>query len=135
MPGELGDFDTEGRFAVLVRILQAAPWANLGSQMGIPVRTFEGLGLDRHTPDAIVWQICQDQGLVLITGNRNQFGADSLEAVIRARNTPSSLPVFTLADAARIFTDKAYARRTAGRILEYLLDIEQYRGTGCLFVP
>jgi hypothetical protein len=43
--------------------------------------------------------------------------------------------VLTLANPKRILIDKAYARRTAERILEYLIDIDQYRGTGRLFVP
>jgi hypothetical protein len=70
-----------------------------------------------------------------VTGNRNAQGPTSLEAVIRRLNRPDCLPVVTLADPRRLLTDSGYAGRTAERLLDYLMQIEQYRGTGRLYVP
>jgi hypothetical protein len=58
-----------------------------------------------------------------------------LEAAIRQLNQLASLPVVTLTDADRILRSKSYANRAAERLLDYLIDIENYRGTGRLWVP
>ena len=50
-------------------------------------------------------------------------------------NTAACLPTFTIGNAKRLMVDKAYARQVAVKLLEYLLDIEQYRGAGRLYVP
>jgi len=71
----------------------------------------------------------------LVTANRNADTADSLERVIRAENQPDSLPVLTLADPRRVERDRAYAERTAERILDYLLRIDELRGSGRLYAP
>jgi hypothetical protein len=57
---------------------------------------FPALGLAFNALDALIWATCQREGLVLITGNRNDDGPDSLEATIRNENQPDSLPVFTM---------------------------------------
>ena len=54
---------------------------------------------------------------------------------IRNENTPECLPVFTFADSERIRHDKAYAARAAEQLLQYLLDIDQVRGCGRLYLP
>lgn len=59
--------------------------------------------------------------LVLITGNRNDDGADSLEATIRNENQPDSLPVITIADQDRVLQDRLSAERVAESLLDYLL--------------
>ena len=63
------------------------------------------------------------------------MGLDWLEATIRAQNTPSSLPVFTLSDAERIFQSKDYAERVIESLLGKLLRIEELRGVGRLYLP
>lgn len=73
--------------------------------------------------------------MVLITGNRNDDGPDSLEATLRRANSPACLPVFTLANPKRIYKDREYAFQVAVKFLEYFLDIENYRGVGRLYVP
>ncbi len=67
--------------------------------------------------------------------NRNQRGPDSLEAVIRAENQPDSLPVMTIGDADRVLEDRLYAEKVAERLLDYLMRIDELRGTGRLYVP
>ena len=46
-----------------------------------------------------------------------------------------SLPVFTLANEQRVLRDRLYAEAVADRLLEFLFDIDSYRGTGRLYVP
>jgi hypothetical protein len=88
-----------------------------------------------HTPDAILWQFCQTQHIILITGNRNEDGPASLEATLQAFNTPSSLPVLAISEPQRLLSSRAYAHRVVERLLEYLIDIENLRGTGRLYLP
>ncbi len=85
----------------------------------------------QHAP-AVLWRACQQHQLVLLTGNRNKDGPDSLEATIQAENTPQSLPVFTLADP---LSSGAYAEPVAIRLLEHLYDIGSLRGTGRMYIP
>ena len=83
----------------------------------------------------MIWRTCQREQLVLITGNRNDDGPDSLEAVIRDENRPDSLPVFTLANANRILRDRGYAEQVAVRLLDDLMRIDEVRGVGRLYLP
>ena len=96
---------------------------------------FRDLSLPLNAPDALIWRTCQAHQLILLTGNRNADGADSLEATLRTHNTSASLPVLTIADTEQLLRSRDYADRVVGQMLEYLLDIEQYRGTGRLFLP
>src|SRR5206468_505868 len=96
---------------------------------------FEDLHLDRAAPDVLIWETCQREGVILITANRNQDDATSLEETIRTHNRPDSLPVFTLAQPKRIRRNRTYANRVVESLLEHLLDIDQYLGGGRLFLP
>jgi len=71
----------------------------------------------------------------LLTCNRNRDGANSLEETIRRHNRPDCLPVFTVSDPSRFGTERDYDTRLAKDILEYLISIDELRGTGRLFVP
>ena len=135
MVGILADNDAEGQLAILLRYFQAEPWTESWSSMNLVIHTFESLGLARTAPDSTVWMLCQHEQVVLITGNRNRDGEHSLEATIQASNSPDCLPVITLADRERVRKDRKYARRTADRIMDYLIEIDNLRGTGRLYVP
>jgi hypothetical protein len=135
MTGILADNNVEGHLAALVQIMQDDYWGEVWTESGLAVVTFEDLGLARSASDAVLWQVCQREEIVLLTTNRNAAGPDSLEATIRSENTLGSLPVFTLANAERVLTDKAYAELVAEKFLGYLLDIELYRGSGRLYLP
>jgi hypothetical protein len=58
-----------------------------------------------------------------------------LEAVIQTSNTPDSLPVVMLANVERICRDRDYASQVADRLLDYLFDMESFRGSSRVFVP
>jgi len=133
--GILSDNNIYGQVHVLVSILESDEWAELWTSLNIELVSFSDLGVTEDIVDSVLWQICQQRGLALITANRNSTGADSLEATIRAHNTVSSLPVFTIGDGERVLNDKPYAHRAAAKLLEYLLEIDKVRGTGRLFVP
>jgi hypothetical protein len=72
---------------------------------------------------------------VLITGNRNDDGPDSLESVVKDENLPESLPIVTISDPDRLLRDRLYTEKVAERLLEYLFAIDDVRGAGRLFVP
>jgi hypothetical protein len=71
----------------------------------------------------------------LITANRHDEGPDSLESTIRDLNEPLSLPVFTIADPGLVLASRDYAERVALQVLEFLLELDNFRGVGRLFVP
>jgi hypothetical protein len=133
--GILLDNNIEGHLKHLLPVWLSPYWREEWASLALTVHDFEQLGLARNVPDSVLWQICQDLEIVLVTANRNDKGPDSLEATIRNRNGPTSLPVVTLADGNRILKEPTYAYRVAEKILDYLFDIDKMRGTGRLFVP
>lgn len=135
MPAIMADHDIEGHVQVLLRLIGSTEWSELWQEMAVQIESFTSLGLPYNTPDAELWHLCQTRQIVLITGNRNKIGPEALEATIERSNTPDSLPVLTIGDPARTLTSRAYADRVVTRLLEYLLDLEQYRGTGRLYLP
>jgi len=106
-----------------------------GRRSAVRVESFASLGVPPHTPDADLWHLCQTRQIVLITGNRNEEGPASLEATLQASTTPTSLPVLTLSEPQRVLSSRAYANRVVERLVEYLIDVENLRGTGRLYLP
>jgi hypothetical protein len=131
----LSDVNIEGHVQILINILESAAWQGVWALFNLQAYTFRDLGLDAKTPDVVLWQVCQQQEVILITANRNDDGPDSLESTIRTMNTIQSLPVFTIADADRILHSRTYAERVVERLLDYLIDIDNYRGTGRQYLP
>ena len=97
--------------------------------------TFADFRLSPDASDREVWEACQREQVVLLTANRNDEGPESLESTIQQRNTPQSLPVFTLANDQRVLRDRQYAEMVADRLIEALFDIDNYRGTGRFYLP
>jgi hypothetical protein len=135
LTGILADVNLSGHLRHLVGRCQKADWLEIWVSLNLAVRTFEDLGLSQDVSDATLWHICQQQGVILLTANRNEDGPDSLEATIRRSNRPQSLPVFTLSNAQHFLKSKDYADRVVEQLLEYLLDIDDYRGTGRIYLP
>jgi hypothetical protein len=86
-------------------------------------------------PDLDVWQFCQDHEIVLLTGNRNAQGEDSLERASMRLNQPRSLPILTIGDSKRVMVDPEYAERVASQIMEYIFILDRIRGARRLYVP
>ena len=134
MAGVMADHNIEGHFRLLVMILEQEPWKEIWEDLEISVQSFDSLEISPNISDAELWQTCQSNEIVLITANRNDEDSDSLENTIKRHNTPTSLPVLTLANPLRFTQDREYAGQVAEQILEYLLDIDNYRGAGRMYV-
>lgn len=135
MPSVMADHNVEGQVRVMLRVLMSDAWRDFWLELGYRVESFESLGLAVNTADVDLWRLCQDRDIVLITGNRNREGTDSLEATIEQWGTPESLPVLTIGDPQRIFSSREYAHRAAERLLEYLDGLDHLRGAGRLYLP
>jgi hypothetical protein len=135
MRGILADINVGAQRDALLHIWASEPWRDLWNARGLSVFTFPALGLSYDSSDALIWRTCQREGLVLITGNRNDDGSDSLEATIRNENKLDSLPVVTIADPNRTLRDRLYAEKVAERLLEKLIAIDDFRGAGRIYVP
>ena len=96
---------------------------------------FEDFELPANSADSVVWQVCQDNGVILITGNRNSEGPESLNSTIENRNGPDCLPVLTLASAKRIARDRQYAQLVVESLFDTFIRIDVLRGTGRLYLP
>jgi hypothetical protein len=131
----LADVNIEGHVARLLGLMQTDYWRDLWEHLEIRLVHFRDVGLLPTDTDARVWEVCQQHQLYLLTNNRNDDGPDSLEAIIRAHNTATCLPVFTLGDAERVFRSKDYAERIVESLFDQLLRIETLRGTGRLYLP
>lgn len=111
MPGLLADINIQGQVRILQRLLEGQEWHELRTSLSLPILTFADVGLARDASDAAIWHLCQEQGLFLITANRNRHGPDSLEATIRAYNSPTALPTFTVARPDQVRRRSDYAGR------------------------
>ena len=117
------------------RILEGPEWSEVWLSLGLKFLTFTDLGLRQETADSFIWRLCQQEGLLLVTANRNADTPDSLGVMLRTENPPSSLPIVTVADHEALRANQDYVRRVSIKILEVLFDIENLRGAGRLFAP
>jgi hypothetical protein len=131
----MGDHDIEGQFNHIIRFFKSPTWKEVWESIGLTDIKFTDLGLSENSPDVLVWQTCQEQQVILVTGNRNYESPDSLEATIRQYNRVDSLPVFTIGDPTEFSLDRSYAERATERLLEYLSELDRYRGAGRLYIP
>ena len=134
MRGILSDHNIEGHFAALIAIWEAEPWNDIWMELGIAVESFASLGISPDVSDVELWHVCQAHELVLFTANRNKDRPDSLEATISRYNQETSLPIITIANLDHFERDREYAAVVAERALGYLLEMENYRGTGRIYV-
>ena len=131
----MADHDIEGQVQLVLHLLMSPEWHALWTELAVRVESFASAGLSINTSDAALWQFCQRQQIILITGNRNEDGPESLEAVLQGSNTPASLPVFTISEPQRMLSSRAYTHRVVERLMEYLIDVDNLRGTGRLYLP
>lgn len=62
-------------------------------------------------------------------------GKDALEKVLREENTFNSFPVITIGNAERVLDERDYRDQCVDRLLEIVINIENYMGVGRLFIP
>jgi hypothetical protein len=127
----LVDHNIEGHAMLLWGTLSAEGWPDL---LALRMVTFPQVGLSYASSDREVWRFAQAQRMLLLTANRRMQGEQTLEQTIREENTPTSFPVLTIGNANRML-DKAYRERCAIRLVEVGLDLENYLGTGRIFLP
>jgi len=135
MPAIMADHDVEGHLEMLLQLWLSPEWSELWTDASCDVESFERLGIGESASDAEIWQLCQERGIVLITGNRNAQGEESLEMTIRRNLEPHHLPVFTIADPGRLMRDRRYAEQVASRLIDYLQRLDELRGAGRMYLP
>ncbi len=104
MKGILANVNIQGHVDLLVVRMQAEPWKLFWDYLHLQYFHFADVGLEPSALDSLVWETCQKEDLVLVTDNRNKNDLDSLEAAIQTRTTPTSLPVFTIANVPHLRT-------------------------------
>jgi len=127
----LADHNIEGDAERLWGTLASRGWLDL---LSIRLVTFEEVGLSFESSDREVWRFAQANRMILLTENRNMKGQDSLEQTIREENTIVSLPVLTIGSLDRL-KEKTYRERCADRLVEVVIYLENYLGTGRNFIP
>jgi predicted nuclease of predicted toxin-antitoxin system len=128
----LVDHNLRGHSIVLAGSLAASGWLEL---ITIRFVLFEEVGLATTSDDRVVWRYAQDNQMILITANRSMKGKDSLEQVMREENTPTSLPVVTIANIDRLMVEPDYRERCVDRLVDIVIDIEDYQGARRIFIP
>lgn len=125
------DYNLRGQAALLWGTIASEGWLEL-----MPIRfvEFEEVGLLEDSSDRLVWKVAQENQMIILTANRNMKGDDSLEQVIREENTLQALPVVTIGNKERL-DEQNYRDRCASRLVEILLDIENYKGVGRVYIP
>jgi len=127
----LVDHDIEGQAVMLWRMLCADGWAEL---IPLDMILFAQVSLPENSSDREVWRFAQKNGMILLTGNRRMVEEDSLERTIREENTPTSLPVLTIGRVKRMM-ERSYRERCEIRLVEIVLDMDNYLGTARIFIP
>lgn len=127
----LVDHNIEGHAALLWSTLTSGDWTDLELFRFV---TFTEVGLPLTTTDREVWQFAQAHDMLLLTGNRNMDGEDSLEQVIREDNHTMALPVVTIGTLDRMI-ERNYRETCADRLVELGLYLDQYRGSGRIYIP
>jgi hypothetical protein len=127
----LVDYNLNRQAILLSGSLVNGGWLDL-----VPIRfvNFAEIGLPADSNDRVVWQFAQANRMLLLTGNRNAKSQDSLEQVMRQENTPISLPIITIANPERV-NEYNYREMCVEKLVEIVIDIQDYMGTGRLFIP
>lgn len=128
----LVDHNLRGHSIVLAGCLAASGWLDL---ISIRFVLFEEVGLAAKSDDRVVWWYAQANRLILITANRSMKGKDSLEQVMREENTLTSLPVVTIGNIDRLLAEPDYRDRCVNRLVDIVVDIEDYQGARRIFIP
>ena len=127
----LADHDIEGQAALLWSTMATSGWLELAL---FRLATFVEVGLPPASTDHAVWRFVQTHNMLLLTGNRNMDGADSLEYVIREENHAAALPVLTIGSVDRM-VERNYREACADRLVEVGLYLDNYRGAGRVYIP
>jgi hypothetical protein len=128
----LVDHNIEGQATLLWQTFTSEGWLAL---TGFEMLMFPQVNLSPKSTDRVIWRFVQAHQMLLLTGNRNSKGWDSLGQTIQDENHSKALPILTLSDTDRLLRDHAYCVTCAERLVEVGLYLENYLGVGRLFIP
>ncbi|MEM7538146.1 MAG: ACP S-malonyltransferase [Chloroflexota bacterium] len=128
----LSDYNMEGHAKALWKTLQQDGWLEL---LPLNLLLFKDAGLDEDMSDRDLWRYVQENRIILLTGNRSNNDADSLQQTMDDENTPTSLPVLTIANLDNVRKYRFYRERCAERIAEIVFDLDNYLGSARVFIP
>jgi hypothetical protein len=125
------DRDLEGFDVHLKAGLQEIGWDQL---IRVEFKRLRDYGLPPDFPDQEIWRFVQAHRLLLITNNRNNDDETSLQATLQSENTLDALPVITVSDKDALKRSD-YRRRAAQKLVDIIFDLDNYLGTGRLYIP
>jgi hypothetical protein len=125
------DHDIEGHAKYLQAGLRETGWDR---DVTVTFVRLRDLGLPDDSSDQDIWRFAQQHRLLLITSNRNQENATSLQATLERENTPEALPVLTLSQAHRLLLSD-YRQQAVHKLVEVLIYLENYLGVGRIYIP
>ena len=96
--------------------------------------TFADVDLPIDSSDRNVWQFVQEHRLILLTANRNNDDEDSLQQTLWDENQPTSLPVVTIGIIDRV-EEHSYRKQCAEKLVDIVMNIENYLGVGRIYIP
>ncbi|MGH9845302.1 MAG: DUF5615 family PIN-like protein [Blastocatellia bacterium] len=126
----LFDHDIEGFDIFLIAGLRETRW---DQDITFEFLRLRDLGLPDDCKDREIWRRCQADGLFLITQNRNSDDDTSLQVTLDRENTLESLPVITIPDAEKLKAAD-HRQQAALRLVEIILDLDNYKGVGRVFI-
>lgn len=133
MQGILADHNCEGQAEA---IFDALRYKGFFPMLAIELLQFSDVGLSITAKDLAVWQLCQEKGYLLLTGNRTaDHGTRSLEYNINRFVKADSLPVITIGNLRRVKADPDYCWRCAEDLVEIVLDLDNVCGVPRLYIP
>ena len=126
----LFDHDIEGFDVFLITGLRETGW---DQEVTFEFRRLRDLGLPDDCTDREIWRRCQQEQMLLITQNRNSDDDTSLQVTLDTENTGDSLPVITIPEAENMVLAD-YRQQAAHRLVEIILDLENYLGVGRIYI-
>ena len=131
----VADVNCEGYMRDLLAVAWNSDLKEFLEYLDVIVLSLADIGLPINTNDRLIWETIQHHQAILLTNNRNNKGRNSLHDTIMRFNRSDAFPVVTLSNSERIYEDRNYANRVAQKRVEVLIDIEQHRGVGRLYIP
>jgi len=137
MRGLLADVNVQGEVPYLIRLLRAMDLFWMFETLGLMFATFDDIGIPQEMDDRFLWNMCQSEGWLLLTDNRNRDGANSLGMTLADSWRNGQLPVVTISRKSRFAAEPDYAEHVAKEIADVLFGVVhgQSRDQPRIFVP